>query len=139
MTGDIEGVRYTHSVRRGFEPDFASERSTFPAAGPANGFTVQAREYRASGGRPGFTSTDIGAYDEAGLLVGTFSVAHGADQDGFFKISVRPDAMRQGWGMRLLDRAAQEGIDLADIAARNIYTSAGRALLLRWLEERAAA
>jgi hypothetical protein len=53
---------------------------------------------------------------------------------GAFKIVVREDAMRQGWGMKLLDEAERQGIFI-DFAA-NSFTSQGRALATHWLEQK---
>ena len=123
------------SVQRGFEPDWASEHRSYEATGPTGGFLIRTRSYPASSAsrRAAYTSTDLAAYDEQGSLVGILSVAHGADQDGFFKIVVRPDALRRGWGRRLLAEVERQGIDLVAIAPRNHYTPSGRALLVAYL------
>ena len=123
-----DAVSMAPSVQPGFEPDFESEKHSFPATGPANGFTNETRTYDPSRG-PKYTATNIGAYDAGGRLVGTFSIAHGGGQDGYFKISVNPDAQRQGWGFRLLKEAERQGIDLEAVAGKNRYTPSGRALL----------
>jgi GNAT superfamily N-acetyltransferase len=128
-----DAVRMAPSVPWGFEPDFASESRSFPQTGEPNGLTTRTREYPASRQRGAYTSTDIAAYDSGGRLAGTFSIAHGGDQDGYFKITVRPDAQRQGIGTRLLAEAERQGVDLERVARFNRYTPPGRALVAAYL------
>ncbi|HEY6032459.1 MAG TPA: GNAT family N-acetyltransferase [Gaiellaceae bacterium] len=136
----IEAVKYAHSVRRGFEPTFSSERSGYPATGEPDSFlrrTTRYAEYRGYRTRqPAFRSYDIGYFDREGALSGIFSMAVGGEQGGAFKIAVDPEKQRQGIGTRLLEEAERHGVDFTKYAGMNSYTPQGRALMLAFLQKK---
>jgi len=113
----LDPIDEARSVRRGYEPDFASEQRSFPKTGKPNGVEVNGNK--------------VSAYDANGNLVGTFQ------HDGkAFKVSVRPDAERQGIGTRLLDAAQKSGYDIEANILNNSFTPEGRNLTRKWLQSK---
>lgn len=124
------------SVRGGWEPEWAAESRGKPPTGAPGSFVPSESRGTMSGGKP-WAARDITAYDDDGKAVGVFSVATTGADAGAFKITVRPDALRKGWGSRLLDAAMAHGIDVPGIVKRNKFTHEGRELVRAWLARQA--
>ena len=133
---DIEMAR---SVKYWMEPEFKAETYHYPKTGKPNSFVVE----RNSGAGTiinkhvaPWVSTDIIAYDEKGKIVGTISISM-TEPVGAFKIVVREDAQRRGWGKKLLGEAVNQGFDIAGTIKVNSFSSSGRDLLRSWLGDQA--
>ena len=122
------------SVKYWWEPIFKDESYGFDEKSEPNSFDIQMR-YGVYGGLR-WESKNIIAYDEVGEIVGLFSIATEGKEVGAWKISVREDAKRKGWGFRLLDEAEKNGIDVIDSIKRNSFSSSGRSLMQSWLEKK---
>jgi GNAT superfamily N-acetyltransferase len=123
---------------------FANETRRFDQSGEPNSFVLKDDFGTTMGNGPAasrrWESKEILVYDDDGQIVGRFSIVtkHPTPTTvGAFKIVVRPDARRRGWGRKLLDRAAEAGIDLVTVAGPNHYSAEGRQLMLAWLARRA--
>jgi len=127
----LNDLHYAGSVKYYMEPEFSSEAYDFPDHGTPNSFVKTIGEGK------NYKSIDIVAYDQKGEKVGLFSIAtEGTDGNtpGAFKITTDPEKSRQGWGMKLLDEAHRQGIDIIGNIKKNRFSHSGRSLLRKWLE-----
>ena len=127
----LQDLHYAGSVKYYMEPEFRGEAYDFPDHGTPNSFFTTT-----SSGKT-WKSIDIVAYDQKGEKVGLFSIAtEGTDGNtpGAFKITTDPEKSRQGWGMKLLDEAQRQGIDIIGNIKKNRFSHSGRSLLRKWLE-----
>lgn len=115
------------SVKFWYEPTFDAESYSFEKYGKPNSF-VNLQEDD--------ISKTILAYDEQGKLVGVFKTRIFGDDKGAFKIVVREDAMRKGWGKKLLDEAENQNINIVGNIKNNSFSSRGRDLLRNWLNKK---
>ena len=115
------------SVKFWNEPEFQGESYFFDKEGEPNSFVSLQEDD---------ISKTILAYDEDGQLVGVFRIRTSGDLKGAFKIVVREDAMRKGWGKKLLDEAEKQNIDIVGNVKNNSFSSRGRDLLRSWLNEK---
>jgi GNAT superfamily N-acetyltransferase len=122
----MERLESARGVRWGYEPDFPSERHSFAQTAEPNSFPPSTRG----------AEQRIGAYDAEGKLVGTFSQITEGEGKGAFKITVREDAQRAGWGRKLLDEAERAGLDVVGSIGENSFTHEGRSLLRNWLSSK---
>jgi hypothetical protein len=81
-------------------------------------------------------SDNIVAYDGNGEIVGSLAISKEGEDKGAFKIVVREDAKRQGWGKKILDEAEKQGIDIVGNIKKNSFTQSGRNLVRNWLESK---
>jgi hypothetical protein len=138
----IETVSYAPSVKYWMNPEFRAETYKYPKVGEPNSFVFEEKAGTQSTiGRNGrsvkeeYRAKDVIAYDSNGDIVGAISVLQ-TEPKGAFKIVVREDAFRQGWGFKLLDAAEANGIDIIGGLHANSFTQSGRALLLAWLNKK---
>ena len=127
----LQDLHYAGSVKYYMEPEFKGEAYDFPDHGTPNSFFTTT-----SSGKT-WKSIDIVAYDQKGKKVGLFSIAtEGTDGNtpGAFKITTDPEKSRQGWGMKLLNEAQRQGIDIIGNIKKNRFSHSGRSLLRKWLE-----
>ena len=109
------------------EPEFQGESYFFNKEGEPNSFVSLQEDD---------ISKTILAYDEDGQLVGVFRIRTAGDLKGAFKIVVREDAMRKGWGKKILDEAEKQNIDIVGNIKNNSFSSRGRDLLRSWLKSK---
>lgn len=121
---------YARSAR--FEPEYDAETYYYDKKGTPNSFSFLEKNQKTSGGDK-VKSANITAYDEQGNLVGLLSISL-TEPVGAFKIVVREDATRLGWGLKLLDEAEKRGFDMVSYIKNNNFTHSGRRLCERWLE-----
>jgi predicted SprT family Zn-dependent metalloprotease len=125
----IEDLERARSVKYWMEPEFRAETKKYPQTGEKN--TVSKIVVG-----DGTTSDDVVAYDKAGDIVGALSMSKKGGEQGAFKIVVREDATRQGWGKKLLDEAETQGLDIISNISKNSFSSRGRDLLRSWLRSK---
>lgn len=129
----IEYVRYAPSAK--LEVIFDSEAHRYNKHGDPNSYVISDGKGSTSKGNK-WSAKNIAAYDESGVLVGILSVSTSAPV-GAFKIVVRPDARRQGWGSKLLNKAEEIGLDMVSFAGiHNTYSNDGRLMLIEWLNRK---
>ena len=136
----IHDVNMARSAR--FEPDFGAETYKYPETGEPNSFTAhdQVGKYKAIGSKGGYTevkSKVIVAYDQNGKVVGALNISL-SEPVGAFKIVVREDAQRQGWGAKLLDEAEKLGFDMVGFMRQNTFSHSGRQMAEKWLQAKLA-
>ena len=122
------------SVKYWMQPEFSAESRKYPQTDTPNSFKVHIKQGKLLNKKT-WKSKDIVAYDSDGKIVGVFSVAIEGPETGAFKITVREDAQRQGWGSKLLDEAQRQGIDIKNSIQHNSFSSSGRNLLHSWLSK----
>lgn len=143
VSSALERLDRAPSVPRGFEPTWESEVGGLKYRGApesAEPGSTHVSRYEIPGAGPALS---VVAYGNDGSPVGMLSVlergtreAPQRAQAGAFKIVVDPSVQRQGIGLRLLDVASENGFDVAANVSNNAFTSSGRALVRRWLEQR---
>jgi len=131
----IKTVEMAPSVKYWMEPEFSSESRHYPQKEKPNSFYETERYGTVGFDKKKWKSKDVVAYDEKGNIIGVFSIST-TDPIGAFKITVREDAQRKGWGMKLLDYAEKHGIDIVSNLENNRFTASGRALLIKWLKNK---
>jgi hypothetical protein len=129
----LEDVNKARSVKYWMEPEFGAETKNYPQKGKPNSFIKTEQSGTIMGGGK-WASDDIVAYDKDGKIVGSISIAKDGKDKGAFKIVVREDAKRQGWGKKILDEAEKQGIDIVGNIKKNSFTQSGRNLVRNWLE-----
>jgi hypothetical protein len=112
----LEDVNKARSVKYWMEPEFGAETENYPQKGKPNSFIKTEQSGTIMGGGK-WASDDIVAYDKDGKIVGSISIAKDGKDKGAFKIVVREDAKRQGWGKKILDEAEKQGIALLEYLA----------------------
>lgn len=131
----IEDVGEARTAR--MDIDWASESRRQPQNGKANEISTSEESGTIMGNGPreklSYKARRFNAYDESGNLVGTMSIIVEGYAPGAFKIAVRPDAMRRGYGMKLLDAAEASGIDMLKAMRKNSFSNEGRSLARSWL------
>ena len=141
----IYAVDMAPSIQWGFEVDWESEVGSGrkPMEAEPNSMQLHNGFGTTMGNGPKekrrWESKDIYAYDGDGKLVGVFSYCTlnpRKEVIGAFKFCVRPDARRQGWGMKLLDEAERIGLDIVGKVRANKFSPDGRATVKRWLEKK---
>jgi len=131
----LEDVNKARSVKYWMEPEFGAETNKYPQTGKPNSFIKREQSGTIMGGGK-WASDDIVAYDKNGKIVGSISIAKEGEEKGAFKIVVREDAKRQGWGKKILDEAEKQGIDIVGNIKKNSFTQSGRNLVRNWLESK---
>jgi hypothetical protein len=128
----LEDVNKARSVKYWMEPEFGAETRKYPQTGKPNSFvkTEQPSKGNVS------ASDNIVAYDGNGEIVGSLAISKEGEDKGAFKIVVREDAKRQGWGKKILDEAEKQGIDIVGNIKKNSFTQSGRNLVRNWLESK---
>jgi len=122
----IEEVDKARGVKYWMQPEFIAETKKYPQTGNPNSIIkIEQKD-----------SDDIVAYDENGKIVGSFSIAKEGKEKGAFKIVVREDAQRKGWGKEILNEAERQGIDVVGSIDKNSFTSSGRDLVRNWLNDK---
>jgi len=129
----LEDVNKARSVKYWMEPEFGAETNKYPQTGKPNSFIKREQSGTIMGGGK-WASDDIVAYDKNGKIVGSISIEKEGEEKGAFKIVVREDAKRQGWGKKILDEAEKQGIDIVGNIKKNSFTQNGRNLVRNWLE-----
>ena len=124
----LEDVEKARSVKYAMQPEFSSESRQYPQKGKPNSIVKIDSDNQ--------KSDDIVAYDNDGKIVGVFSISKEGKEQGAFKITVRDDATRQGWGKKLLNEAEAQGIDIVNNVKKNSFSSSGRDLVRNWLEDK---
>jgi len=132
----LEELDRRPSVKYWMEPEFSSESRKYPQKGKPNSFVKTETSGTMMGLKGGkstkWVADDIIAYDKKGNIVGVLSVSR-TEPVGAFKITVREDAQRQGWGKRLLNEAVKNGIKIG--VENNSFSHSGRELMRAWLTE----
>ena len=131
----LAALEQARSVKYWMEPEFKTESYKYPQKGKPNSFFETTSKGTKMGGGS-WSSDDLIAYDNKGKIVGVLSMSNQGDDKGAFKISVREDAKRKGWGSKLLDKAEQSGIDIVGSIKVNSFSSSGRDLLRSWLTKK---
>jgi GNAT superfamily N-acetyltransferase len=135
----LESLSYARGVKFGFEPEWSSEA---PRTTGEPGSTVTERKTLKYSTTRSKKKVEVGVaettiFDDEGKPVGFFSRLTDGPDAGAFKVVVRPDAQRQGIGMRLIDAAVADGFDPVASIRANSFTADGRALMRAWLERNA--
>jgi hypothetical protein len=134
----IDYVNRSKTAR--FEPDFGAETYKYSPHGKPNTFVSHDKvgKYKAIGSKGGYTevkSKVILAYDEHGDIVGAINISL-SEPVGAFKIVVREDAQRLGWGVKLLSEAEAQGFDMVGYMRENTFSYAGRHMAIKWLQSK---
>lgn len=127
---ELEDVNMAPSAR--FEPEWPSESRRFPKTGKPN--AIDRSEAKFTVNRKPGREVNLAAYDRDGKLVGVFSQAVEGPGKGAFKVTVRPDAQRQGHATRLLEAAEKAGLDVRGNLRTNTFTPAGRDLARSYVQ-----
>lgn len=122
----IDEVNHARSVKYWMEPEFNAETYKYAQKAKANSFIKTTNSI----------SDDVVAYDEKGNIVGSISISNQGSEKGAFKIVVREDALRKGWGKKLLDKAATHKIDIIGNIKYNSFSASGRELVRSWLKSK---
>lgn len=120
---------YARSAR--FEPEYDAETYYCEKEGTPNSFSYTEKDKSTKSEK--VKAGEITAYDENGSLVGLLSICL-TEPIGAFKIVVREDATRLGWGLKLLDEAERRGFDMISFMKNNNFSHSGRRLCEKWLE-----
>jgi GNAT superfamily N-acetyltransferase len=132
----LELLDTTRTAR--FDLEWSAETRRTPQEGEPNSFSENVAWGTTMGKKGKWEAQELAAYDENGKLVAFFSILS-ANPDktviGAFKIIVREDARRKGWGMRLLTEAENRGFAPSQAIRANSFSSAGRHLMRKWLQQ----
>lgn len=134
----IDDVKYARTAR--FDIYWEDESRRQPSSGEPNSISTSEESGTICGNEPiekrRYNARRFNAYDEQGQLVGTMSIIVDGYAPGAFKIAVRPDAQRRGYGSKLLSAAEASGINMLEAMHCNSFSSSGRNLASRWLKQK---